>query len=405
MPTDQNHQSRRPHFHRGRRGDRRGAPERRSAPTSQEPGPREQGGRDGVDVEQIMRDIRARIAQRHGIELSTPQIQELAARRLEAILDPRTVNPSLLEQLRKGAGALPDTAAAPATPNFTFEDTTLFETHRGFLRFMRRLLHPILKLFFNPTPLIHALNTQARLNTEALAREAERERRQAEWNALHYELLQRMVTEVSRVSFEMQALAGRIESLSAKVDFNERRVRGLENTGAQSRPAPRREREQEAIAAMPAASIEPAAIAETPAAAGEAPAEGQRRKRRRRRGRRSGGAGEGAAAMAETAGTAIDLEAGENGDVDEGDTETDDLLVPGATAQEPPTSPVAITESFVTAPDPEPYRWTPPWTVTPWREEVTRAWEPPQGEPSQPALPRDEPTADADRPDPGPPDR
>ena len=90
---------------------------------------------------------------------------------------------------------------------FTFEDTTLFETHRGFLRFMRKLLNPILMLFFNPTPLTDALKKQARLNREWAMREGERERRQTEWNALHYDILQRLVTEVSRVSIEMQVTA------------------------------------------------------------------------------------------------------------------------------------------------------------------------------------------------------
>ena len=51
-----------------------------------------------------MRDIRARISQRSGIDLSNQQIQELAARRLEAILDPRALKPGLLDQLRRGAG-------------------------------------------------------------------------------------------------------------------------------------------------------------------------------------------------------------------------------------------------------------------------------------------------------------
>ena len=58
---------------------------------------------DHVDVERTMRDIRARIAQRHGIDLTAQQVQELAARRLEAVLDPRNVNPSLLEELQKAA--------------------------------------------------------------------------------------------------------------------------------------------------------------------------------------------------------------------------------------------------------------------------------------------------------------
>src|SRR5215218_5558245 len=149
MPEQNSQQGRRPHFHRGRRGqDRRGS-ERRTPPQGQE----HASTRDGVDVEQIMRDIRARIAQRHGIDLSTQQIQELAARRLEAILEPRNVTPALMEQLRRGA-AEPLESSAPADGGYAFEDTTLYETHRGILRFFRRLLHPILKLFFNPTPLV-----------------------------------------------------------------------------------------------------------------------------------------------------------------------------------------------------------------------------------------------------------
>ena len=80
-----------------------------------------------------MRDIRARISQRHGIELTTQQIQELAARRLEAILDPRTVKPSLLEQIRRSA-ATPLDAPPAAELIVQFEDTTLYDSHRGSLQ-------------------------------------------------------------------------------------------------------------------------------------------------------------------------------------------------------------------------------------------------------------------------------
>lgn len=275
---DQNHQGRRGHFHRGRRGPDRRGPDRRGP---QQPAPDHGGRGEHVDVEAIMRDIRARIAQRHGIELSNQQIQELAARRLESILDPRTIKTGLLDQLRKNAGAQHEVTvpAAEPPPAFTFESQTLYASHRGVLRVIRRLLNPILKLFFNPNPLIHALNTQARMNADAAAREAESAKRQTEWNALHYEILQRLVTEVSRVSLEMQSLSLRVESLAAKVDFNERRVRGLEGTQHQPRPA----RPQEAAAGEKAA-------VETPPgeAAGEPTGEGVRRRRRRRRGRRSG---------------------------------------------------------------------------------------------------------------------
>ena len=177
-----------------------------------------------------MRDIRARIGQRPGIELTDPQVQELAARRLEAILDPRSISPALLEQLRRSAG-VPSVTTPTVTadaPPYRFEDTTLYETHNALTRAIRKLLNPVLKLFFNPNPLIQALNIQSRLNVEAGQREAERVQQQTEWNALHYEILQRLVMEVSRASLEIQALSLQVESLGAKVDFNERRVRGIE---------------------------------------------------------------------------------------------------------------------------------------------------------------------------------
>src|SRR3954464_14334627 len=291
---------RRQHFHRGRRGpDRRGterrAPQREHPP---EPGAREATRDSGVDVEQIMRDIRARIAQRHGIELSQQQIQELAARRLEAILEPRNVKPQLLEQLRRSAGAGPDVPGSAPLETYEFEDTTLYETHRGLLRFIRKLLNPILKLFVNPTPLVNALNTQARINKELARRELERERRQSEWNALQYELVQRVVAETSRVSIEMQALSARVESLSARVDFNDRRVRTLESTPTAA-PTRQPQRQPEPVSPSTAAPAQapvpapPAAPAEAAAPAAAAPGEsgdGPRRRRRRRRGRRSGSA-------------------------------------------------------------------------------------------------------------------
>ena len=240
--ADQNPQhGRRQHFHRGRRGpDRRGNERRGPGPAQSPEQARPREHREHVDVEQIMREIRSRISQRHGIELTTQQIQELAARRWKRSSIPRTVKPSLLEQIRRSTSTPLDTPRPPE-PTYSFEDTTIYDSHRGSLRFFRRLLNPLLKLFFNPNPLISALNTQARLNQAAAQREAERERRQAEWNALHYEILQRLVLEVSRTSLEAQQLSMRVEALSAKVEFAERRARSIEGTLHQARPSPRHE--------------------------------------------------------------------------------------------------------------------------------------------------------------------
>jgi hypothetical protein len=330
--ADQNPQhGRRQHFHRGRRPDRRGN-DRRAPGPAQSP---DQGGREPrehVDVEQIMREIRSRISQRHGIELTTQQIQELAARRLEAILDPRTVKPSLLEQIRRSTSTPADTASAPE-PAYSFEDSTLYDSHRGSLRFIRRLLNPLLKLFFNPNPLISALNTQAKLNQAAALRDAERDRRQMEWNALHYEILQRLVLEVARTSLEAQQLSMRVEALSAKVDFAERRARSIEGTLHQSRPAPRHEAGPPLaqIAQQPPRESASSDAASAPVAQEGGTGEGGRRRRRRRRGRRpqgftpegaalGAGAGPGAAAAVVESRTP---EGGEAPDVD--DVDNDDV--------------------------------------------------------------------------------
>jgi hypothetical protein len=361
---------------------------------AQEQAGRAPGG-DQVDVEQIMRDIRQRIAQRHGIELSTQQVQELAARRLEAILDPRTMNPALMEQLRRGAAAPPEIAPAALDPGYTFEDATLYESHRSVLRFMRRLLNPLLKLFFNPVPIVHAFKTQARLNREALAREAERERRQTEWNALHYDILQRLVTEVSRLGVEIQPLALRVESLSAKVDFNDRRVRSLETSAAPGRPAPPPRAEVVAApAAMPTADTISAAAPATETAA----ADGTRRKRRRRRGRRTGGGVEGApvaGAVATGEGAATDSNAAELNDGDDDDSE-------GAPSA-PPVVAGFVSSTDAAAAAPEPEAATPP---APAPAPVPLP-EPAAAPPVQPTPPRDEPSpaAPVDHADPGPPDR
>src|SRR3954463_671558 len=195
---------------------------------------------DSVDVEQIMRQIRARIKEKRGVDYTEQQIQELANVKLERFLDPKGVRSDLVQQFRRTRGT------TPAPPNYEFEDTTLYDTHRGIVRFFRKLLNPILKLFFNPTPLIDALNLQARINKELAARELERERRQSEWNALQYELVQRVVVETSRVSIEMQALSARVESLSARVDFNDRRVRTFESTPT-AVPSRQPQRQQEPV--------------------------------------------------------------------------------------------------------------------------------------------------------------
>src|SRR5687767_8204004 len=122
---------------------------------------------DNVDVEQIMRQIRARIREKRGVDYTEEQIQELARVKLEKFLDPRGVRSDLLDAFRRSRAA----HVEPPPPKYAFDDQTIYETHRAPIRWLRRLLNPVLKLFFNPAPIIEALHTQAQINAMAVARE------------------------------------------------------------------------------------------------------------------------------------------------------------------------------------------------------------------------------------------
>ena len=147
---------------------------------------------ESVDVEQIMKQIRQRILEKRGADYTEEQIRELASVRLEKFLEPKNLRSDLLDQFRKSRPAVTTEPPKIEAP-YAFDDQTLFASHRGPLRFMRKLLQPILKLFFNPNVLNQILHTQAQFNVDLLKRESRRkiefDRSRAEWNALYYEVL------------------------------------------------------------------------------------------------------------------------------------------------------------------------------------------------------------------------
>jgi hypothetical protein len=172
---------------------------------------------DNVDIEQLMRQIRSRIREKRGVDYTEDEIRELANVKLEKFLDPRGVRSDLLEEFRrKREASLP--------PALHFEDTTLYETHRWWLRVLRRLLRPILLMLFNPNALINALHSQSKLST-----------RQAALEPLYYEVIHNLVLETTRLGIEVKNLKMRVESMSSRLDFDERRARALEGV-VQYRP-------------------------------------------------------------------------------------------------------------------------------------------------------------------------
>lgn len=179
---------------------------------------------DSVNVEQVMDQIRARIREKRGVDYTEQQIREMATVKLEKFLDPRGVRSDLLERFRNA-----QPANDPAErPNYAFEDQTLFDSHRMPLRLIRKLLAPVLKLFFNPNPLIQALHIQSHVNT--VNAQTETARRGAD--ALYYEVMHNLVVETTRMAIEVKNLKMRVESLTGRLEFNERRARALEGVVA-----------------------------------------------------------------------------------------------------------------------------------------------------------------------------
>ena len=101
----------------------------------------------------------SRIREKRGVDYTEEEIRELANVKLEKFLDPRGVRSDLLEAVPAGARRVD--GAAQLSRSRTRPST---RSHRGFMRWIRKLLNPLLKLFFNPNPLIEALHIQSKLN-------------------------------------------------------------------------------------------------------------------------------------------------------------------------------------------------------------------------------------------------
>jgi hypothetical protein len=274
---------------------------------------------DSVDVEQIMRQIRARIREKRGADYTEAELQQLATVKLETFLDPRGLRSDLVQHFRQKQ------TAAPSPPNFAFEEDTLFETHRGFLRTLRGIFKPFLKLFFNPDRLTTALHLQSQINTQAEQRLRSVENREM----LAYELLHNMTVEITRLGIEVHNLKMRVESLSSRVDFDERRAKAFEGVVQYRTPASKPSAQatspttESGDAGSGAASGTPGSAAPGGEAGG-----GERRRRRRRRRRRPG------STMADAQGqnwSATSADAEDDGPDDEAADESPDATGGGST--------------------------------------------------------------------------
>lgn len=167
-----------------------------------------------VDVEAVMREIRARIAEKKARGLLTDaEVREIAERPLHPVLDAHDFRSGLLAELLRD----------PRRWGYTFGPASVYGSSRGgagrVLETVRRLLNPIQKLFWNPTPMISALS------------------RQADLNQTFVHLLHNLAEELTRVNLDVQDLRNRVLQLQGRLELAARREKALEALLVEARAA------------------------------------------------------------------------------------------------------------------------------------------------------------------------
>jgi hypothetical protein len=158
---------------------------------------------DGIDADRLRADVERRVEERRQSGLYTEEeLRYIAERPLEPVLQGRDLSAALLEELR----------ALDAQWNYSFGPETIYRTSRGgFLALARRLLKPVQKLFWNPTPMISALS------------------RQSDLNRFSAHLLHNLVLELTRLNLEVAELKNRNLQLSGRLELLAKRSRALED--------------------------------------------------------------------------------------------------------------------------------------------------------------------------------
>ena len=235
---------------------------------------------DAVDVEHIMRQIRQRIQEKRGVDYSEEELRALATVKLEKFIDPAGLRSDLVQQFRQAH-------PVEELPNYAFENTTLYETHRGVIRAIRKLLNPLLKLFFNPNPIVDALNIQAQLNT----RQARFQQRQQALDALRFEVMHNLVLELTRTTLEVRNLRMRLDAMAGRLDFDERRQRAFEGVVEYRKQGSGSSAGSGSAGGSQSGSAGPQSGSPGPGGPGRPEDDGQRTRKRRRRRRRVPAAG------------------------------------------------------------------------------------------------------------------
>jgi len=157
-----------------------------------------------VDVEAIMANIRRKIEEKRKGLYTEEEVREIAEMKLDAVLEASEFNSDFVAAFR----------ARDEKWNYRFDPETIYASSHagggGLIRAARRFLNPVLKLFFNPNPIISALS------------------RQADLNRYYVLLLHNLAQELTRANLELTNLKARLRTLGIRVDFQGKREKTME---------------------------------------------------------------------------------------------------------------------------------------------------------------------------------
>lgn len=157
-----------------------------------------------VDVEAIMANIRRKIEEKRKGLYTEEEVREIAEMKLDAVLEASEFNSDFVAAFR----------ARDENWNYRFGPETIYASSHagggGLIRAARRILNPVLKLFFNPNPITSALS------------------RQADLNRYYVILLHNMAEELTRANLELTNLKARLRTLGIRVDFQGKREKTME---------------------------------------------------------------------------------------------------------------------------------------------------------------------------------
>ena len=174
-----------------------------------------------IDVEAIMANIRKKIEEKRKGLYTEEEVREIAEMRLDAILDSNEFSSDFVAAFR----------ARDEQWNYTFTPETIYASSRtgggGLIRSLRGLLNPVLKLFFNPNPMISALS------------------RQSDLNRYYVLMLHNMTTEMTRLNLELTNLKARLRTIGVRVDFQTKREKTFEQLTTSSRESGQRRETRE----------------------------------------------------------------------------------------------------------------------------------------------------------------